>query len=141
MESTVPSAYLVTFFFLAPRSLLLAVDCGNLADSITATVSMVGTTYLSVATYTCRQGYTAMVSSGNNHRVCQADGQWSGVPLSCNGKMTLTGLEVCMRMNGFPPETCNDEKQNINVVSGSLVLVHFSAYQGTHLFSFFCVGG
>lgn len=70
------------FFFLT------AVDCGTLPNPLNGQVSHPsGTTFGQMATYICEQGYTLNEDSSRpNPRICQADGYWSGMSLSCPRK-------------------------------------------------------
>ena len=70
------------FFFLT------AVDCGTLPNPSNGQVSHPGgTTFGQMATYICEQGYTLNEDSSRpNPRICQADGYWSGMSLSCPRK-------------------------------------------------------
>ena len=60
---------------------LTVVSCGSLDDPINGRVTTTGTTYQGTATYTCDTGYTR---SGDQTRVCQANGDWSGSEPVCN---------------------------------------------------------
>ena len=57
------------------------VCCSNLDDPLSGQVELSNTTVGSTANYTCNQGYT--ISNGNSTRTCEANGQWSGSPPSC----------------------------------------------------------
>ena len=57
------------------------VDCGKLPDPENGIVALSGTTSGSIANYTCTDGYE--LTSGNNARVCENDGKWSGVDPAC----------------------------------------------------------
>lgn len=59
----------------------LPVDCGNLLAPANGFVSVPGTTFGAIATYSCASGYTL---SSNTPRVCQADGTWGGGAPTCN---------------------------------------------------------
>ena len=58
------------------------VDCGNLMDPANGAVSLTTTTYNSVATYSCNDGYTLV---GDTSRTCLDDGSWSGTAPTCTG--------------------------------------------------------
>jgi len=64
-------------FFIA------AIDCGGLSSPSNGQISVTGTTFGSMATYSCDPGYTL---DGNTSRTCQSNGQWSSSQLSCNGE-------------------------------------------------------
>ncbi|KAM8885996.1 sushi domain-containing protein 1 isoform 6-T6 [Spinachia spinachia] len=58
------------------------VDCGHLATVESASVlSITGTTYGSVATFVCKEGF--IWRSGDNSSVCGADGVWKGPNMVC----------------------------------------------------------
>ena len=56
------------------------VDCGDLTDPDNGAVSLSGTTYNSVATYSCDSGYVLM---GDDMRTCLDTGVWSGSAPTC----------------------------------------------------------
>ena len=62
----------------APTCLL--VDCGPVSAPTSGSVKALVTTFGSVATYACANGYGP---SGSSTRTCQADGTWSGTAPSC----------------------------------------------------------
>ena len=65
-------------------SISAAVDCGSLADPANGDVSLSsGTTFNSVATYSCSDGYNLV--DGDMMRTCLASGSWSGTPSNCTG--------------------------------------------------------
>ena len=55
------------------------------------------TTYNSVVTYTCEEGYTLQ---GSNNRTCQSSGQWTGSVPQCNRELaiwsTLASSRPCL---------------------------------------------
>nr|XP_043881114.1 sushi domain-containing protein 1 isoform X5 [Solea senegalensis] len=59
------------------------VDCGSPLVSVDNSVllSVTGTTYASVAQFTCEEGF--IWASGNKTSVCGADGQWRGPTMVC----------------------------------------------------------
>ena len=57
-------------------------DCGDLSDIPFGSVSLTGTTFGSVATYTCQLGYSVV---GSLTRLCGANGEWSGQEPVCEG--------------------------------------------------------
>ena len=66
-------------------------DCGTLTDPANGQVNnTAGTTFGQTATYTCDIGYNLV---GENTRICQADGIWSGIDPLCQG-MLLLGLSA-----------------------------------------------
>ena len=63
---------------------LLFTDCGALNAPSDGSVNYSsGTTYLSVATFECRIGYTL---EGDAVRICQANESWSNVNPTCRIK-------------------------------------------------------
>ena len=66
-------------FFLA------AVNCGSLTDPANGRVNhTAGTTNGQTATYSCNTGYSLV---GDSTRTCQAEGDWSGSPPTCQGML------------------------------------------------------
>lgn len=63
--------------------LLAAVSCSGLSAPANGQVLLSGTTFGSVATYTCNNGYSLV---GSSTRSCQSNGQWSGDAPSCSRK-------------------------------------------------------
>ena len=57
------------------------VNCSNLDDPVNGQVEFTDTTVGSIANYTCNQRY--ILSNGNSTRTCEASGEWSGSPPSC----------------------------------------------------------
>lgn len=67
---------------------LSVVDCGQpaaLEDKVQ--LSVTGTTYGSVVTYVCDEGF--VWKRGGNSSVCGADGLWRGPTLVCEGRLTF----------------------------------------------------
>lgn len=63
------------------------VDCGPPASvEDTELRSVTGTTYSSVATFVCDEGF--VWRSGANSSVCGADGRWEGPNMVCEGNKT-----------------------------------------------------
>ena len=60
-----------------------AIDCGKLPAPGNGKVMVYGTTKGSLAEYSCTPGYDL---TGDRERVCQANGQWSGVAPTCVSK-------------------------------------------------------
>ncbi|KAL6114698.1 susd1 [Pungitius sinensis] len=61
------------------------VDCGQVATVEDAVLlSLTGTTYSSVATFVCEEGF--IWRSGDNSSVCGADGGWKGLNMVCEAK-------------------------------------------------------
>ena len=58
-------------------------DCGPLDSPCGASVSMLGTTVGSVATYSCDPGFSLV---GDETRTCQSYGYWSGSVPCCENK-------------------------------------------------------
>ena len=70
------------------------VDCGSLTISGTGgiSVTLTGTTYNQVATYTCTTvGYELV---GSSQRVCQANAYWSGSAPYCQRKTTYASMHL-----------------------------------------------
>jgi len=56
-------------------------DCQALTNQLNGVVTTAdGTTYLKEAEYTCNTGYLLV---GSSKRVCQANGEWSGLLPTC----------------------------------------------------------
>ena len=62
------------------KSFPAVVDCGGLSNPENGAITMSGTTYNSVATYSCNDGYNLV---GDITRTCQANATWSGRDPSC----------------------------------------------------------
>ena len=60
------------------------VDCGSLEDPDNGQVEFSNTTFESTANYTCDLGYSLNEDSS---RTCEANGNWSGDPPSCERKL------------------------------------------------------
>lgn len=61
------------------------VDCGPPASvEDTVLLSLTGTTYNSLATFACDEGF--VWRRGENSSVCGADGLWKGPSMVCEGK-------------------------------------------------------
>ena len=58
-----------------------AVDCGELESPSNGDVQLTGTTFGSVATYTCMEGFK--LANGDQRRECDEDGLWTGEPPIC----------------------------------------------------------
>lgn len=61
----------------------IAVDCGQLVHPVDGQVNATATTFGSVASYVCREGY--VIVNGSGSRTCQADAHWSGTRPTCKG--------------------------------------------------------
>ena len=59
------------------------VDCGSLEDPDNGQVDFSNTTFESTANYTCDLGHNL---NGNSTCTCEANGEWSGDPPSCERK-------------------------------------------------------
>ena len=64
----------------------LAVDCGDPGIPTSGQRTLSSTTYNSVVTYTCDEGYTLQ---GANSRTCQNNEQWSGSVPQCNREFAI----------------------------------------------------
>ena len=60
--------------------------CCSLEDPVSGQVELFNTTLGSTANYTCNHGYS--LSNGSSTRTCEADGEWSGSPPSCEREYT-----------------------------------------------------
>ena len=81
MSTPLPSVYAV-------------VDCSSLKDPNNGQVEFANTTFESTANYTCDLGYSL---NGNSTRTCEASGEWSGDPPSCERKWWKY-LCICKRL-------------------------------------------
>ena len=79
--------FIIAKLVIIPSLALLqnsVVDCGSLMDPSNGHVSTSsGTTFGSIATYTCDTGYTL---SGINERTCGADGNWTSFEPVCSSE-------------------------------------------------------
>ena len=68
------------------HSISAVVDCGSLEDPDNGQVefSNTSTTFGSTANYTCNLGYRLL--DENSTRTCEASGDWTGDPPSCERK-------------------------------------------------------
>ena len=71
--------------------LYLAVDCGSLNNPRNGEVTLTGTTLRSEALYSCNSGFVLV---GENRRVCQTNGEWSGEAPTCTGSMVCQGVLI-----------------------------------------------
>ena len=67
---------------------LVAVDCGPLANPNNGAVSLSGTTFMNIATYSCSAGHSLV--NGDEIRECQSDETWSGTQPLCQGICELS---------------------------------------------------
>ena len=65
-------------------SVFVVVDCGSLEDPDNGQVDFSNTAFESTANYTCNLGYNL---TGSSNRTCEANGNWSGDPPSCERKL------------------------------------------------------
>ena len=63
--------------------LLTVVDCGTPEMPTNGAIDLRSTTFDSTVQYACNTGYSLV---GQNTSVCQADGEWSSRPPSCEGE-------------------------------------------------------
>ena len=63
-----------------------ASGCGRLKPPDNGDVQLTGTTIGSSATYSCSEGFNL---EGDNIRVCQESGEWSGVEPVCSSESTI----------------------------------------------------
>lgn len=71
-------------------SCVAAIDCGRLEDITNGFVEFDSTSFGSIASYTCRDGFVLM---GKGIRQCRDNGQWSGEEPVCQG------LTSCITLN------------------------------------------
>lgn len=64
----------------------LVVDCGPITVPVYAIYHGNSTKYLSVITFSCKEGFFLY---GEASRMCQANGKWSSVNMSCRGSTEL----------------------------------------------------
>ncbi len=69
-----------------------AVDCMNLLNPRDGSVSLTGTIFTSVATYSCNDGFSL---NGRVTRMCQADGTWSEDAPTCERESNNRHVHVC----------------------------------------------
>ena len=63
-------------------------DCGSLTNPANGQVShTAGTTFGQTATYNCNTGYNRV---GDNTRMCQATGEWSGSEPTCQSMLYVS---------------------------------------------------
>ena len=80
------------------------IDCGSLPDIPNGNVSYSsGTTFGSVAMYSCEPGYMLM---GSLNHTCQADGDWSDYVPFCESKefdaIMKTHITLCVIVWALP---------------------------------------
>ena len=68
------------------------VDCGDPGLPLNAARVVTGTTFSSRVTYSCSVNF---MLSGEETRVCQADGTWSGTLPTCE-RMLCVCVSVCL---------------------------------------------
>ena len=81
------------------------VDCNALTDPANGQVSTTGTTFGETATYSCNTGYDLV---GDNTRTCQATGNWSGSPPTCERMLLLSNMPIKNVHNVFLLSTAVD---------------------------------
>ena len=75
---------LVSYFSMIFSFILLTVvDCGTPEMPTNGAIDLRSTTFDSTVQYACNTGYSLV---GQNTSVCQADGEWSSGPPSCEGE-------------------------------------------------------
>ena len=62
------------------------VDCGGLSSPQNGQVILTNTTFGSIATYQCDDGFNLI---GDMQRMCQSNGEWSGNEPTCEGNHSL----------------------------------------------------
>ena len=68
--------------------IIAAVNCGSPPVPINGSVSITSlqTTFQSIAIYSCDLGFMLV---GENRRICEAQGAWSGQTPTCTGMITF----------------------------------------------------
>ena len=66
-------------------------SCGDLPDIFRGSVSLSGNSVGSTATYVCVQGYELV---GDEVRICQNTGEWSGIEPSCGKNSCLLPASI-----------------------------------------------
>ena len=107
-----------------------AAGCISLEHPLNGKVELFNTTVGSTASYTCNRGYS--LSNGNNTLTCQANGQWSGCPPSCDCESipTVCNIKVikCLVSQTFGFSTRWEEG---SLISGSS-LINGGSYLWVH---------
>ena len=62
---------------------LAVVDCGPLAAPMNGSIIISETTFGSISTFMCNEGFN---QSGSSIRQCEANGNWSGIDTVCTSK-------------------------------------------------------
>ncbi|XP_060580368.1 sushi, von Willebrand factor type A, EGF and pentraxin domain-containing protein 1-like [Ruditapes philippinarum] len=75
-------------------------DCGTLTAPAGGNVTLSGTKYGNVATFTCNTGYNVV---GLSTLVCRADGFWSAEPPACSLQEGLLAKELIVTLNMTAP--------------------------------------
>lgn len=97
-KGSLKEQYYILYFSVVLRSV---VDCGHPGVPDNGAVQLSATTFDSVATFQCNQGYLLV---GSTRRECQSNGQWSGTQPVCNGKAE-NHQECNLKIHHFGPET------------------------------------
>ena len=74
------------------NTFVIVVDCGDPGLPLNAARVLTGTTFSSRVTYTCSVNF---MLSGEETRVCQADGTWSGALPTCE-RMFVCVFVMCL---------------------------------------------
>ncbi len=85
-----------------------------------------------VATYGCVTGYTAIITSGDQQRICQSDNTWTGsaATVTCNRECYNSALTQCVSyvlLTGFCP-TLTD------LVNGQMIISQGFMFQSVALY-------
>ena len=64
----------------------IAKNCGPLAVPLNGSLTGNKTTFPNEVSFSCDEGF---ILNGSTIRSCQADGAWSGVQTTCQGKIDL----------------------------------------------------
>ena len=111
------------FFFQGYSSLVSAFlstakDCGTLDVPLNGSINEHETTFPNEATFSCDEGF---LLNGSTVRRCQADGSWSGINTSCEGKIYNSRKQVTI---SYPKCAFVDDTKNYTGKLVSLVILH-----------------
>ena len=87
-KNIINSIFLCSYYF----DFYTAVQCPLLSDPDNGQVTLESTVFLSVATYSCNEGF---ILNGDETRTCQSDEQWSGNDPTCERKNIINSIFLC----------------------------------------------